>query len=223
LLQLVLYTVVFSIVLGIRFGDEISTGRFAEFLFCALLPWMAIQESTVRSATSLIENSNLIKKMRFPLETIPFSLVVSAAIHQLLASLVFVTVIIGTGSFSAERSIVAFPILLVQMVLMFGLALSISCLNVYFRDIAHVISVGFMLLFWLTPIVYPKSRAPETFRLVLDLNPLTHMVEAYRWALLGAESPALSGVLYWALFSGALYYLGKRVLRNTRKELVDLI
>jgi len=223
LLQLILYTVVFSVVLGIRFGEENSVGRFAEYLFCALLPWAAFQESTTRSASAFIEHANLIKKIRFPLETIPFSLTCSACFHQILGTAVFISVLILNQTLCFNNLLWLLPIFLIQAIMMFGVSLSISSLNVFFRDIAQVLGVLFMLLFWMTPIVYSKSRAPEAFQQLLNANPLTHMVEAYRYALLGDPVPSSLGLAYWAVFSVFSFLIGRFVLTRLRTSLVDLL
>ncbi|HUV14221.1 MAG TPA: ABC transporter permease [Acidobacteriota bacterium] len=223
LVQLILYTVVFGIILKIRFGEDVSTGSFAEFLFCALLPWVAIQESTVRSAVGFIEHSNLIKKMHFPLETIPSSLVFSAAIHQLAGTSVFLIVLLARGSLEFQYFALVVPLFAVQIVMMLGLAMLISALNVFFRDVAQVIGVAFMLLFWMTPIVYPKAKAEGAFQLILDLNPLTHMVEWYRFAFFGSPEVSLPGLAYWVAFSLMIFVIGRTVLTRTRRELVDLL
>jgi lipopolysaccharide transport system permease protein len=80
-----------------------------------------------------------------------------------------------------------------------------------------------MAFFWVTPIVYPRSRAPEPYQFLLSLNPLTHMVEAYRFAFLGAPEPSPWGLLYWAAVSVGFYRLGRYVLDRTRNQLVDLL
>ncbi len=223
LLQLILYTVVFSIVLGIRFGEEDSVGRFAEYLFCALLPWAAFQESTTRSAHSFIEHANLIKKIRFPLETIPFSITCSACFHQILGTIVFSVVLLFNQSLCFDHIFWIIPIFIIQATMMFGVSLIIASLNVFFRDIAQVLGVLFMLLFWMTPIVYSKSRAPEAFQQLLNINPLTHMVEAYRYSLLGNPVPSFWGIAYWTLFAVMIYWVGKLILARLRIGLVDLL
>ncbi|UCF39064.1 MAG: ABC transporter permease [Acidobacteriota bacterium] len=223
LCQLALYTIIFSAVLKIRFGPDDSTGRFAQLVFCALLPWTALQESTIRSARGFIEHSNLIKKVRFPLETIPLSYVFSAIIHQVLGFLAFflILLVIGTLDLSA---IYLLPLLFfVQIMLMYGWGLIIGSLNVFFRDISQVIGILFMFLFWMTPIVYPKTRAPDFFQLLLNLNPLTHMVEAYRHVVFGTPSPSVFGLTYLAVFALVSLVTGHTVLNRTRKDLVDLI
>ena len=135
LFQLILYTIIFSLVLKVRFGPGETTGAFALIVFCALLPWTAIQESTTRSARGFLEHSNLIKKLSFPLETIPFSYVCSAAIHQILGWIVFLIILLVFGSLQIQHLFLLPILFLVQVVLMFGLALIFGCLNVFFRDI----------------------------------------------------------------------------------------
>lgn len=223
LLQLALYTVVFSMVMGIRFGAEDSTGRFAEYLFCALLPWMTLQEGVTRSSRCFIENSNLIKKVRFPLELLPLSVVSSAFVHQFLGTLVFVLVLIVNQSLNFKFFALVFILFIFQMVMTYGLSLVVACMNVFFRDIAQILGVLFMLMFWVTPIVYPRSKTSGAFLWLLDLNPFTHMVELYRFTFFGNPLPSVLGVLYWFLFSLGVYYLGHFVLVRTRNELVDLV
>lgn len=223
LCQLALYTIIFSAVLKIRFGPEDSTGQFAQLVFCALLPWTAIQESTTRSARGFIEHNNLIKKVRFPLETIPLSYVFSATIHQALGFLAFFLILITVGTLHLS-AIYLLPILLIfQVILMYGWGLIIGSLNVFFRDISQVIGIVFMFLFWMTPIVYPKSRAPELFQFFLNLNPLTHMVEAYRYTLFGTAAPSFLGIAYFGAFALVSVLLGRTVLNRTRQDLVDLL
>ncbi|MGH9341413.1 MAG: ABC transporter permease [Acidobacteriota bacterium] len=226
LLQLLLYTLIFSVVLNIRFGETASTGQFAAYLFAALLPWMAVQESVTRSSRAFIENANLIKKLRFPLEVLPFSVAASAIFHQLLGSLVFALILLANGSLRVDLLPLFFILLPFQILLVYGLSLSVACLNVFFRDIAQILGVLFMLLFWITPIVYPKSqaeRAPAIFGWILNINPFTHLVEIYRFVFLGSPDPSTTGTVYWILFGVAAYYLGHFILTRTRGELLDLV
>ena len=223
LIQLVLYTVIFSVVLKQGFGEDPSTGRFAEYLFCALLPWMALQEGVTRSSRTFIENSQLIKKIRFPLDVLPLSVVMSAFFHQFLGTIVFVVVLIINQTLNLDLFALAFVLYIFQILMIYGLSLIVACLNVFFRDIAQILGVLFMFMFWVTPMVYSKMMAPEPFRWILNLNPLTHMVETYRFVFLRGSLPSLVGLAYWLFFSIAAYHLGCFILRRTRTELVDLI
>jgi ABC-type polysaccharide/polyol phosphate export permease len=222
-LQLALYTLVFSLVLEIRFGPEGSTGNFALNLFAVLLPWMAIQEGVVRSARTFIENANIIKKQRFPLEALPFSILISSVVHQLLGTVVFLLVLAVAQLTDFRFLVLVFPLFGIQILMTYGLAAMAASLNVFFRDVAQLLGALFMAFFWVTPIVYPRSRAPEPYQFLLSLNPLTHMVEAYRFAFLGAPEPSFWGLLYWGVLSLGFYRLGRFVLDRTRNQLVDLL
>ena len=223
LVQLALYTVIFAGVLEQRFGEDGSTGTFALYLFCALLPWMSIQEAVTRSSRTFIENSNLIKKVHFPLPVLPCSLTISAFIHQCIGTAVLLLVLVFNQALSYETCFLLLFLFALQLILMYGLSLAAACLNVFFRDIAQLLGVLFMIFFWMTPIVYPKTKAPGLFRWILELNPLTHMVEAYRFVLLGSPRPSIPGVFYWVACCFLALCAGHVILRRTRKELVDLV
>lgn len=223
LLQLALYTFVFAVVLRQRFEGFNTPGGFALYLFCALIPWTALQESVVRSAGVWIENASLIKKARFPLELLPAARVLSSLIHQMVATALFSILLLGLGALNWRQLPWLAPLLLLQALMMHGASLLSACLNVFFRDVAQFMGVGLMALFWATPIVYPKERAPEVFVLLLNLNPLTHLVEAYRYVLMGRPVPILWGQAYLAALALLVFAAGRWLLRRTEMELVDLV
>lgn len=223
LLQLLLYTIVFSVFLGDKLGQKPGTAEFAALLFCALLPWSAIQESTTRSARGFLDQSNLIKKAQFPLEAIPLSLVCSALVHQLIATVAFAAILGITGTLSLRTLPALIPLILLEGLLMYGIALIISTVNVFFQDIAHVIGVFFMFLFWLTPIVYPRSAVPDDYMWLLNVNPLTHLVAAFRFAMFGSPAFPTGGTVYWAALAVAGLIVGNWMLRRSRAEILDLV
>ena len=223
LLQLVLYTIVFSVFLGDKLGQKPGTATFAALLFCALLPWSAIQESATRSARAFMDQANLVKKARFPLETIPLSLACSALIHQLIATIAFSAILAVAGTLNWRTLPAMIPLLILEGVFMYGLALIFSTVNVFFKDIAHVIGVFFMFLFWLTPIVYPKDAVPDEYLWLLNLNPLTHIVEAFRFAMFGQPAFPVSGLIYWAVLTGIILFLGIWMLSRSRSDILDLV
>lgn len=223
LLQLALYTIVFSVFLKVKLGDGGGHGRFAEYLFCALLPWTALQEAWTRATGGFLDHANLIKKTRFFLELVPLSLAVSALVHQAVATAVFLPVLAWRGSLEFSTLFWLPFLLAVELLMMLGGGLLLGVLNVFVRDTAHVVGVLFLFLFWGTPIVYPKSAVPEPFLTLLELNPLTHMVEAFRYCFFGGSPPTWWGVVYWAGCSGVLLLLGLHLLRRTRAEVLDLV
>ena len=146
--------------------------------------------------------------------------------HQLLGTAVFLLVLAVAQLTEFRFLVLVFPLFGVQILMTYGLAAMAASLNVFFRDVAQILGVLFMFFFWVTPIVYPRSRAPEHYQslqFLLSLNPLTHMVEAYRFAFLGAPEPSVWGLLYWGAVSVGCYRLGRFVLDRTRNQLVDLL
>ena len=223
LIQLGLYTTIFSIVLKVRIGPDASSGQFAIYLFCGLLPWMAIQENATRSANTFIENSNIIKKLSFPLEALPFSLSLSSLIHQLLGTLVFLVVLALTGNAHYRLLVLFIPLILTQCLFMYGLGMIIATVQTYFRDVIHIVGVAFQALFWATPIIYSKDKLADPFTTVLNLNPFTHLLEAYRWVLIGGPAPSLYGILYWSICCILLYMCGVIILKRSRPVILDLV
>ena len=199
--QLVLFTFVFSWVLRISLVGE-RTQNFALYLFCGLLPYMALSEGVNRAATAIIDNAPLVKKLRFPLALLVVTVVATAFLHEAVALSVFVVVltVLGEGSLhSLPLLAVAIPL---QLCLTLGLGLLLATLQVFVRDTVQALALLFSALFYFTPIVYPLSMVPEQFLPWIALNPLTPLVAMYRSALLGGSAPSL-GALAPLLFSSA--------------------
>ncbi len=222
LLQLTVYTLVFSVFLGQRFGENSSSGKFALFLFAALLPWLSFQESLNRSARTFIDHNQLIKKTRFPLPALPLTVTASAFLQQCVGTLLLLTVLIATGE-GHPTTLWIWPLAgFLQVVLAFGLSLVLACSTVLIRDVAQVLGAALLVLFWTTPIVYPQERAGK-LAWVLDLNPLTHLVGLHRYVLFGQPVPSAGGLLYLAVVALAVAGLGAAVHSRTRRLIVDLV
>ena len=222
LLQLTVYTLVFSGFLRQSFDQSESSGRFALFLFAALLPWLAFQESLHRSARSFLDHSQLINKARFPLPALPLGIMTSAFLHQCVGTLLFIAVL----AFKQEVNLLTLWIWpfagLLQLTLVFGLSLILACVTVLVRDVAQALGAVFLILFWTTPIVYPQSRAGD-LAWILDLNPLTHLVGLHRYVFFGQPSPSPGGLLYLIVVALGGCLLGAAVHSRTRQLIVDLV
>jgi lipopolysaccharide transport system permease protein len=202
--QLLLFCFVFSTVMRISPLGE-RTGRFWVFLFCGLLPWMAVQEGVLRGASAITDNANLVKKLQFPAEILVLTSTIAALLHEAIAALVFVGALAVVGELSLHGLgwlLVAVPL---QLALTLGLALLLAGVQVFFRDTAQLLGMVLTGWFYFTPIVYPLALVPVTVRRFLAWNPLTGLVSLYRAAFLGG--PLASDGLA-ALVAGALALLG---------------
>lgn len=227
--QLLLFSFVFSTVLKIPLTGE-RTDSFALFLFCGLLPWMAINEGITRSATAITDNANLVKNVNFQPEILVASIVLGALLQEGVALAVLLVILASLG----QLSMVALPILGIalplQIALTLGLGLLLCCVHTLFRDTIQLLSIVMMGWFYLTPIVYPRSLVPPEFQGWLQWNPLTPLVDLYRRALLAADGlPAatsgglLQGVGQLATVALGLLFVGGWLFRRLKHGFADEI
>ncbi|MFW6012170.1 MAG: ABC transporter permease [bacterium] len=222
--MLLLFTFVFSVVLKLKLEQYgVGTDNFGVFLFCGLLPWTAIHEGLQRSTTAITDNSDVVKKLRFPSEILVLSLVLGSLLHQAIAAGVFVVVLLVLGELSWATLpwlLLALPL---QVALTLGLGLLLASSHVFFRDVAQVLGMVLTGWFYFTPIVYPLGMVPDRLKPWIEANPLTALVELYRTAFLGRElvlGPAAAGL---AVSAAALAALGLWVFRRLKPAFVDEI
>ncbi|HEX9942339.1 MAG TPA: ABC transporter permease [Thermoanaerobaculia bacterium] len=220
--MLLLFTFVFSTVMRIPLAGS-RTGFFPIFLFCGLLPWGAIHEGVLRASTAITDNAGLVKKLRFPAEVLVLAVVLAALLHEAIAALIF----LGVLAFLGELTWGGLPLLLLavplQVALTLGLGLLLAALHVFFRDTAQVLGIAFTGWFYLTPIVYPAALVPARFRALIELNPLSSLVELYRQAFLGGEVAAVPGTGALALASLVLLCAGFLLFGRLKAAFVDEI
>ena len=222
LFQLGLFWFAFGLVMRIPLGPDAPTQRFAVFLFSGLLPWMAVQEGIQRGSTAITDNANLVKKVRFPPILLVVSVVAAALVHEAIAALVFLIVLVAIGELSwagLPWLLVAIPL---QVALVSGLAAGLAAVQVFVRDMAQLLGMVLMAWFYLTPIVYPLGIVPERLRRLLELNPLTSLVELYRAALLGG-SVSTPGLVVLVLSAVGCLVAGYLFFQKTRAQFADLV
>jgi ABC-2 type transport system permease protein len=219
--QLALFTFVFSSVLKMEVQDARTTS-FAFFLFCALVPFLAVQEGIFRSATAITENSELVKKLRFP----PELLVISAVLGGLLQSLFGLAILFVSLIVFSQLSWSTLPWLVVvvplQLGLTLGLGLTCAALQVFVRDLAQVLQFLLTTWFYLTPIVYSFKLVPAWLRQLVEINPMFAIVEIYRTAFLGpGEPPSPTAITALAISCGAALAIGFTLFRLLRPAFAD--
>lgn len=219
--QLVLFSYVFSTVLKIPLTGE-RTESFGIFLFCGLMPWLAIHEGILRSSTAVTDNANLVKKIHFPSEMLIWAATLGGIIHQGIASLVFLGVLWVGGDLAWQ----GLPVLLLALPLQIGLTLGIGFLlasvHTFFRDIAQIVGMLLMGWFYVTPIVYSIHHVPEAYQPWIELNPLTALVGLYRYAFLGGDLvEALATIWPLVASSLALFACGTWLFSRAKPAFAD--
>ena len=221
LLQLLIFHFVFtSLVPSLREGDR---GPYALFLFCGLLPWTWFNASLVEAANVLIAGGNLIRKVLFPAEILPIVTVVAALVHFGFGLVILAVFLIVYQVPIAPMNLPWLPVIVfAQLAFTLGLALLVSAVTVHFRDVRDLLANLLLVLFWATPVVFSLDQVPERVRSVLALNPLAHVIRAYRDVLTqsapfeqGARLVAIAAASVLVLFAG--YFVFDR-LRDTLAE-----
>jgi lipopolysaccharide transport system permease protein len=215
--------IIFSIFFG-RLAKIPSDGiPYPLFSFVALVPWTFFANGLNQSSNSLVASANLIKKVYFPRLTIPIATVLAGAVDFALAFAVLLAMMAFYGVAPTINIFWTPLFLLLALVTSLGVGLWMSALNVQYRDVRYI--VPFLIQVWMfsTPIAYPSSLLPESWRMVYGLNPMVGVVEGFRWALLGtgtAPGPMIAASILAALLiliSGAFYF------RHMEKTFADVV
>ncbi len=216
--------VVFSIFFG-ELAKVPSDGiPYPIFAFTALLPWELFVSALNIASRSLVNNSNMITKVYFPRVILPLSSILAGVVDFLIAFVILIGMMIYY-KVSPSPAVWYLPLfLLLCLVSALGVGLWLSALNVLYRDINY--ATHFLTQFWLfvTPIAYPASMVPEKWRLLYAINPMTGVVEGFRWALLGSQQSApgnlliVSSVIAVVLLISGLFYF-----RRMERLFADMI
>ncbi len=221
--QLALLSYVFSIIMRAPLDTE-PTDRFWVFLFCGLLPWTAIHEGILRSATVVVEHAEMVKKIAFPAEVLVASVVTTALIHQGITLVVFVGALAVVGELAWTKLFLLPVALAFQVALTLGIGYLVAAVQVYFRDMVQVLGLMMTAWFYLTPIVYPMRMVPEELWGFIRANPLAVLVTLYRYAFLGGDAGRwLSGLVPLVVTTAFFLVFGWRLFRRLKPGFADEI
>lgn len=203
-----IYTIFFAGILQIRLRSTADPTDFALFLMCGIIPWMSFSEAVMRSSNSIVDQSNLVKRVKFPLDVLPQSICISAVVSELIGfTILLATIVLITGHINLILVVLFIPLLLVlQIMLTNGISWFVASLGVFFRDMSHLLNICLTAWMFLTPIFYEVERVPAPFRIIVLLNPMTWLVTAYRSVLLDSALPDLRflALLVFAAYLTAL-------------------
>jgi lipopolysaccharide transport system permease protein len=221
--MIAIFTIIFAGIFNARFGTSSSQWDYALYLFCGLLPWNAFQESLQLSSTTIVSHANLVKRVVFPLETLPVSLSLAAVANQMFGTFALVLAAVLLRG-ELHVTILFLPLLLIpQLIATFGAAWLIASLGVFVRDIVQGITLMLMAWMYLTPIIYPETLVPARYRTLVSLNPFTPLVRNYRRIILEGAGPDWPGLAYFTVFAIVSFVVGYWWFARTRKNFADVI
>lgn len=226
-LQPLIVMVVFSIIFGNLLGVPSGNIPYPIFAYAALLPWNYFTGALNRSSNILVANSNLLTKVFFPRMILPLSGVL-AGLVDFGVSFVIYLIIMLFYKIQVTPAILAIPVFLgLAIITALGFSFWFSALNVRYRDVIYILPFILQVWMYVTPVIYDSSLIPEQFRGLLIFNPMTGVVDGFRWALLGTPelSPAVMPLGYAASFGVALIVLmtGFFYFRNTERSFADIV
>ena len=222
-LQPLLTMVIFTIVFGNFAGMSSDGFPYPIFTYCALLPWNLFANALNRSTASVVGNSNLVSKVYFPRLVLPLSAVLGGLVDFGISFVILIGMMMFYG-IAPTWGVLALPAFIALSILTaLAVGLWLSALNVRYRDVAY--TTTFLVQFWMyaSPVAYSVAEVPERWRLVYSLNPMAGVIEGFRWALLGKETPEFgviavsTAIVFLLLFFGTVYF------RHLERTFADIV
>lgn len=226
LLMMVVYTLVFNVMAG-----SSGLANYPAFVLCALLPWNFFATAVARATDSIVESESLVKKVYFPREALPISVVLSNLANFLIALPIFFLLALLMGNPITLWALALPVIILIQLFFTIGVSLITSTLNVFYRDTRHILSVLMLAWMFLTPIFYQITTIPQAYSLwgvELDLqvwlprlNPMAAIIISYQDALYWGRSIFTTTLLSSALISLVFMVAGYLIFQRYSPRLAE--
>jgi lipopolysaccharide transport system permease protein len=221
-------TIIFTFIFGNLAG--LSTDGLPQPLFymAGITAWNYFADCLTKTSTVFRDNANIFGKVYFPRLIMPLSIVVSNLVRfgvQMLLFFMMIGYYAYTGAnFHLTTAVLLFPILVLLMALLgLGLGLIITALTTKYRDLAFLITFGVQLMMYATTVIYPLSAAPSAYKWVIELNPMTGIIEAFRYGFLGEGSLTFQTLGYSIAFTLIALVLGVIIFNKTEKTFVDTV
>ena len=215
LLQIIVYSIIFQLIL------KNPKENYTIFVCCGLIPWTFFAITINRSTMALVDNGGIIKKVYFPREILPASIVTSEAVNFLISTIIILLFVLF-GGVGISKYIIFYPIVLIaQYILLMGLSLIVSAITVYFRDLQHLIGVAIQLLFYAAPVVYSAENIPAGYDWILKFNPMTYIINAYRDIFYNQTMIDVKSISILIAFSVLLCIIGYLIFDKLQKGVAE--
>lgn len=216
LLQLIVYTLVFSSIL------RMNIERYYLFFFVALIPWIFFSTALTGGSTAILMQKDLVKKIYFPREVLPIAFVTSCFVNMLYSFIIVFVVVLFSGIKLDLFAFCYLPlIMLIEYIMALGVAMLSSAITVYFRDLEHILGIVNMAWMYLTPVIYPVNMVPQKYMFIFNLNPMTPIVIAYRDILYYGTAPQLKTLLHALSIGIIILIIGGYVFSKLKRHFVE--
>lgn len=215
------YTLIFSKLMAERLPLGGSALGYCLYLCAGLFAWNLHSEVVTRCANMFLEQGALLKKVAFPRFCVPAIVGLGATLNYLIVLALFLIVLVVLGKSPGFGVLAAIPLIVIQLIFSLGVGLIVGVLNVFFRDVGYLVSLGLQLWFWLTPIVYSADILPDPVRFLLALNPMATLIAGWQKTLVFQSEPAWGAIGFVALVSVSLMAMGVWLLGRFGDDMMD--
>ena len=215
LLTVLVYAIVFPYIMRVKVPNYLI------FLIVAIIPWNFFTTCITTGCNCVWLNGGIIKKVYFPREILPVSVILAGLINFLI-SCVIILIFLLFGGIGFSLQLLWLPLIaIIQSLLSLGLLFILSAINVYVRDVEYVVAFFVNLLFYGTPILYTVDMFPQKISWLLNINPLAHLIDAYRSIFYYQTMPNFSSLLYLIIVSLIILIIGYSVFRKLEKGFAE--
>ncbi len=215
LLTVLVYAIIFPYILR---QDQ---PNYLIFLIVAIIPWNFFVTVLNQGTTTVLANANIIKKVYFPREILPISIVLSGLVNFLISCIIILLFVLF-GGLGISPVILYLPIIIfIQFILSLGIVFIISAINVYIRDVEYIVNFVLTLAFYATPILYDASFMPAKVQGILNLNPMKHLIDAYRSIFYYKQIPNVVSMIVLGIISFILLICGYAIFKKLERGFAE--
>lgn len=216
LLQLCVYTLVFSVIM--RAGIE----DYYLFLFVALVPWIFFSTSVSGGAGCIRSQAGMVTKIYFPREVLPISYVTSQFVNMLLSFIVVFAVLVVSGKGINAKAMMYLPlVMLVEYLMAIAITMLVSAITVFLRDVEYLLGIIIMAWQFMSPVMYSMEQVPEKIRPIFLLNPMTSVITAYRDILYYKQVPQMETLLHAVSFGSVVLIIGCFTFNKLKRRFAE--
>lgn len=215
LLSVLVYAIVFPYIMRIKVENYLI------YLITGIIPWTFFTSAINTGIISILSNADIIKKVYFPRIILPISSVTSALVNFFISCIIILVFCIF-GGVGISASLLWLPLVaLIQYVMLLGFTFILSAIEMYMRDIEHIVNFVLAMAFYATPILYTPDIFPDNLSWILKINPMAYLVNAYRDIFLYHQNPSLYGLIIVGVFSVVIFIIGYIVFERLQKGFAE--
>jgi lipopolysaccharide transport system permease protein len=226
-IQPIFTTIIFTFIFTNLAGIDIGGANATLFYMSGTVAWNYFSDCLTKTSTVFRDNANIFGKVYFPRLIMPLSIVCSNLVKFGVQFILFIILLVYfglQGKAAPNAYVLLFPVIMFLMAILgLGLGLIITALTNKYRDLTFVVTFGMQLLMYATPIIYPLSSAPAKYRTIIAVNPMSGLIETFRYGFLGTGHFYAGAFIYSIAASLVLFLLGLVVFNKVEKDFVDTI